>query len=60
MQMYNDPSVKPWTSGSYAPPGYANRYSAAATQDKVSPDQATLVERVSQEGSPEKKVAAVA
>ncbi|EEB86851.1 hypothetical protein MPER_16042, partial [Moniliophthora perniciosa FA553] len=23
--MYNDPSCKPWTSRSWAPPGYANR-----------------------------------
>ncbi|RDB21794.1 High-affinity glucose transporter ght2 [Hypsizygus marmoreus] len=25
-QMYNDPSCKPWTSGTWVPPGYESRY----------------------------------
>jgi len=38
--MYNDPSVKPWTSGSYIPVGYESRYKAGADMED---DQVTVV-----------------
>jgi len=43
--MYNDPSVKPWNSGKWAPPGYTNRYdfAKAAQEGHTSEQEMTVV-----------------
>lgn len=44
--MYNDPLVKPWTSGRWAPPGYNSRREAVEErknkQVDVAPDESGL------------------
>ena len=35
--MYRDPTCKPWTSRSWAPPGYASRKEAEAEMDDKQP-----------------------
>ena len=53
--MYNDPACKPWTSRSWAPPGYANRHdlieqTRAAEQHK--PFAGAQAEHIEKAGEP--------
>ncbi|KAG9037599.1 hexose transporter hxt1 [Tulasnella sp. JGI-2019a] len=41
--MYNDPNVRPWTSGKWAPPGYANRHDFAKVANSAPGDEMTMV-----------------
>lgn len=34
-QLYNDPDVKPWQSGSWVPPGYSSRQDVTAQADAM-------------------------
>lgn len=40
--MYNSPDVKPWTSGKWAPPGYASRYDFAKAKVAVEDNLSTV------------------
>ncbi|KAG8873743.1 hexose transporter hxt1 [Tulasnella sp. 331] len=41
--MYNDPNAKPWTSGSWAPPGFTDRYHFAKVAQQAPGDEMTMV-----------------
>lgn len=61
--MYTDPSCKPWTSGSWAPPGFASRWdlvkqvpAVEATKPPMTVGAEERVEKVEPENRREEEV----
>jgi len=49
--MYNSPDVKPWTSGKWAPPGYASRYDFVKAKEANEGGADALMQEVTVVGS---------